>query len=113
MVRTVEWSPEASRDLAAIKDRIAATAPATAESVVRQIQRSARGVVTFPYAQRKIPEFDDVDRRETFVHRWRLMYRVFPDRIRVIAVIYGGIPLDKVEDNHTFEEPPQAEFLPG
>ncbi len=55
-----------------------------------------------------IPEFQDPDRRETFVYEWRLMYRVEHDRIRILRVVHGRRLLKNVSGS--FEEPTQEPY---
>ena len=109
MVREVEWTQEALCDLSDIKSYIAVDSPGNAEAVVRAIERSAAGLLTFTHGHRVIPEFQDDERRETIVHRWRLMYRVLPDRIRIVGVIHGSRLLSGI-DGRSFQEISQAEY---
>jgi plasmid stabilization system protein ParE len=54
------------------------------------------------------PEFEDRTRRETFVHEWRVMYRVEDRRLRVMRVVHGRRLLSNVPGS--FEESPQEEY---
>lgn len=110
MVRQIEWSAESIDDLAAIRDYLLEQTPANAERIVREIESAAELLIDFPYAHRMVPEWQDPDRRETFVYRWRLIYRVTPDRIRIVGVIHGSRLLGNIE-NRAFEEGRQAEYI--
>ena len=110
MVRQIVWSAEALTDLHEIKDYISTQSPANAEKVVRAIERAADDLGDFPFSRRVVPEWGDLDRRETFVHRWRLMYRIMPDRIRIVGVIHGARLLDNI-DGRSFEESPQQDYV--
>lgn len=110
MVRQVEWSDEALPDLFEIKIYIERGAPQTARSVVAEFEMAAEALVGFPYAHRVMPEWQDPDRRETFVHNWRLMYRILQDRIRIVAVIHGSRLLSNIE-GRSFQETRQAEYV--
>jgi hypothetical protein len=55
-----------------------------------------------------IPEFQDPERRETFAHSYRIMYRVEPRCIRVLRVVHGQRLLSNVPGS--FEETPQQEY---
>jgi plasmid stabilization system protein ParE len=57
-------------DIASIKRHIARDSPINARRVVAAIQQAADGLVDFPYKFRMIPEFQDPDRRETFVYKY-------------------------------------------
>ena len=110
MAHEIEWSDEAIADVEALAEYIARSSPANADRVVVAIRTSTLKLTDFPHAHRIIPEFADPSRRETFVHRWRLMYSILPDRIRIVGVIHGNRPLDTI-DGRAFEEAPQQEYL--
>jgi plasmid stabilization system protein ParE len=107
MVREVIWNDQALADVEAIKDYIALDSLARAEAVVAAIERTADRLVDFPYKFRMIPEFQDPDRRETFVYKYRLMYRVEPTVVRIVRVVHGQRLLRNVPGS--FEES-QAEY---
>jgi hypothetical protein len=64
MARRVVWSPRALDDVDAIAAYIAADSPFYAGSVVRRILTLTRTLEKFPFAGRKVPEFDDENLRE-------------------------------------------------
>jgi plasmid stabilization system protein ParE len=106
MVRKVIRSDDAMSDMAEIKDYISRDSPITAQRVVARIEGVAERLADFPYAARMIAEFQD--RRETFVYQYRLMYRVEPDRVRILRVVHGRRLLSNVPGS--FEEPPQDAY---
>jgi toxin ParE1/3/4 len=108
MVREVIWNDQALADVESIKDYIARDSLAGAEAVVSAIQRAAEGLSDFPYHFRKIPEFHDPARRETFVYEYRLMYRVEPNVVRILRVVHGRRLLRNVPGS--FEESRQAAY---
>ena len=108
MARRIAWRKQARSDIAAIKEYIARDSPADAKKVVAAIEQAADRLADFPYAVRMIPEFQDPDRRETFVYQYRLMYRVEPDRIRILRVVHGRRLLKNVPGS--FEEPGQETY---
>ena len=109
MAREIIWTPGAEADIAEIGSYLERVAsPAVATSVVTKIRAAALRVVDFPYAARMIPEFQDRERRETFVYEYRLMYRVEPDHIRILRVVHGRRLLKNVPGS--FEEPPQEAY---
>ena len=55
-----------------------------------------------------VPEFQDPNRRETFVHQWRLMYRVESDHIRILRVVHGRRLIKNVPGS--FEEASQDAY---
>jgi len=60
-----------------------------AKAVVRKILASTRMLEHFPLAGRKVPEFDDENIRELFVHSYRIIYSVQEGQVTVAAVIHG------------------------
>jgi plasmid stabilization system protein ParE len=107
MVLEVIWNDQALADVEAIKNYISRDSLARAEKVVAVIEQAAHGLGDFPYRFRKIPEFDDPHRRETFVYKYRLMYRVEPGCVRILRVVHGQRLLKNVPGS--FEEA-QAEY---
>jgi len=109
MVPKVVWSDQALADLRAIKDYIARESPSAAKSVVSAIEEAADGLVDFPRAApRMVPEFEDTDRRETFIHEYRLMYRIESDSIYILRVVHGRRLLSNVPGG--FEEMAQEGY---
>jgi plasmid stabilization system protein ParE len=97
------------RTLAAIWEYIARDPPANADKVVAAIEQAVDGLVDCPYRFRMIPEFEDPERREAFVCKYRVMYRVEPTCIRILRVVHGRRLLSNVPGS--FEESPQDEFI--
>ena len=108
MARAVIWRPAAHADLREIKAYIAVRSPSGARLVVERIREAANKYRDFPYSARMIPEFQDPERRETFVYEYRLMFRVEPQRIRILRVVHGRRLLKNVPGS--FEEPEQEAY---
>lgn len=89
MARRVVWTEDANADLDGIEGYVAPKSPLGARRVIEKIREAAERQRYFPYSARMIPEFQDSDRRETFVYEYRLMYRVEPDCIRILRVVHG------------------------
>jgi toxin ParE1/3/4 len=106
MARAVIWKPEARADLREIEAYVAARSPSGAQRVVESIREAAESCKDFPFACRIIPEFDDPDRRETFVYEYRVTYRVEMRCIRILRVVHGRRLLRNVPGS--FEEAAQA-----
>jgi addiction module RelE/StbE family toxin len=108
MARAVIWSPEARADLREIEAYIASNSPMNARRVIEKIRDAANNQLDFPYSARTIPEFQDPNRRETFVYEYRLMYRIEDDCIRVLRVVHGRRLLKNVPGS--FEEVAQEPY---
>ena len=107
MAHKIEWSDDAIADVAEFIER---TSPANANAVVEAIRAASRRLPDFPSAHRIVPEWGGNERRETFVHRWRLMYRVLPDRVRIVGVIHGSRLRGSI-DARSFQESQQQEYV--
>ncbi len=94
----VAWSPEAQEDLASIAEYIARDSEAYARSVVTKILSTSQSLGAFPWIGRVVPEIGDERIRERFVYSYRLIYRVEPKRILIIALIHGKRLLENVSE---------------
>ena len=108
MAHRVVWSAAANADLDDIDAYIGAKSPSSARRVIEKLREAGDGLGDFPFAARMIPELGDPNRRETFVYEYRLMYRVEPDRVRILRVIHGRRLLENVPGS--FEEPQQEAY---
>lgn len=97
----VAWSPEATEDLESIAEYIARDSHYYAQAVVSEILSTSRDIGDFPLIGRLVPEIGDERIRERFIYSYRLVYRVDPDRILVVAVIHGKRPMSIVTERLT------------
>jgi addiction module RelE/StbE family toxin len=86
----VVWASCATRDLEAIADYIRHDSPHYAAVTVSRLARAARPLETFPRMGRRVPEAESDDIRELIVGSYRLMYRLEPAQVLVVAVIHGS-----------------------
>jgi toxin ParE1/3/4 len=89
MAHRVVWSPRALADVEAIASYIASDSPFYAGSVVRRIVALTRTLEKFPFAGRKVPEFEDENLREVIAYSYRIIYRVQTAEVIIAAVIHG------------------------
>ena len=85
----VTWSPEATEDLELIAEYIARDSEFYARAVVTEILSVSRNIREFPLVGRVVPEIGDENIRERFIYSYRLVYRIEPERILIVAVIHG------------------------
>ena len=83
----VTWSARAKLDLGDIASWIAADNPAAARAQVRRILDRARQLVQFPHSGREVLEYDDPTIREFVEGSYRVIYRVRPGAVQVVAVL--------------------------
>jgi len=94
----VEWSPEATEDIESIAEYIARDSEFYARAVVAEIFAVSRSIREFPLIGRIVPEIGNDRIRERLVYSYRLVYRIEPQRILVVAVIHGKRLLENVPE---------------
>jgi len=85
----VKWSPEATEDLESIAEYISRDSEYYARAVVTEILSISRSIGEFPLIGRIVPEIGGEYIRERFIYSYRLVYRVEPEQILIVAVIHG------------------------
>ena len=81
-------SKPAQKDLRQIHDYIAKDSLHYAREVLLTILETIKSIEPFPYKGRVVPEIQDENIREIFVHSYRIVYRI-RDSIEVAAVIHA------------------------
>jgi len=90
VARTVRWTDVATRDLDEAAEFIARDSPAYAAALVRDARIAARSLKAFADRGRIVPEARSRDVREVPVKSYRLIYKVTPDAITVLAFVHGA-----------------------
>lgn len=90
MDREVVWTLRATADLESIVEYIFRDSEFYATAVARELIAAARSLTTFAERGRMVPEYEEPTVREIIVRRYRLIYRVKPERIEVLRIIYGA-----------------------
>jgi toxin ParE1/3/4 len=88
--RRVVWAESAQLALDEVIEYIAIDSRADALRVLESALAAARHLSTLAERGRVVPELNDPAVREVFVYRYRLMYRVEPDRVEVRAFVHGA-----------------------
>jgi len=86
----VVWTEEAQAHLDGIHRYIERDAPFYAKQVVDKLTRRSEQLIAHPRSGRIVPKYDNPELRELIVFPYRLVYRLKPDRIDVIAVFHGA-----------------------
>ena len=94
----VKWSPEAIEVLEAIAEYIIRDSEYYARSVVTEMLAVSREIREFPFIGRVVPEIGDENIRERFVYSYRLIYRIEPERILIVAVIHGKRRMENISE---------------
>lgn len=86
----VAWTDEAKAHLAGIHEFIKRDAPFYAVQTVDKLTRRVDQLIDHPRSGRIVPKYDDENLRELISRPYRLIYRIKPDRIDIIAVFHGA-----------------------
>ncbi len=85
----VRWASNAENDLIAITRYIASTDPAAALTIFHRIRDRVRTLGSHALRGRLVPELRDAggQYRELIERPWRVVYRIEPERIFIVAVL--------------------------
>ncbi len=86
----VHWTENAVDHIASIYEYVAFNSPTYGKRMIDRITRRSEQIVEQPLSGRKVPEYDAEDIRELIEKPYRIIYRVKPDQIDVVAVIHGA-----------------------
>jgi addiction module RelE/StbE family toxin len=86
----VVWTEPALADLEAIWEHIAADVPEHARRMVGRLLDAVEPLEDLPRMGRHIPEAEEPNLRELIVESYRIMYRVRPERVDILAVVHGS-----------------------
>ena len=84
----VHWTDNAIAHLVDIYEYIAHDSPIYAKRVIDIITRRSEQIAIFPMSGRSVPEYEADDIREIIQNPYRIIYRIKPDQIDVLAVIH-------------------------
>jgi len=90
MARSVNWSEPALDDVTAAAEYIARDSHHFAALLEDRATVAARSLAAFPERGRVVPELEDPAVREIFVHAYRLIYEIHPDRIDILAFVHAA-----------------------
>lgn len=86
----VNWTETAIEHLSKIYEYVAQNSPTYAQRTVDQLTRRSQQIAQFPHSGRAVPELDLPQVREVLEGPYRIIYRIRPERIDVLAVIHGA-----------------------
>ena len=96
MAHEVRWSPDAVEDVEAIAEWIGRDSRQHAEAVAERLLQTASTLDQNPFRGRIVPEFENPAYRELFVFSYRVIYRVDPGAIVVLAIVHGKRLLENI-----------------
>ena len=86
----VQWTENAIGHLVNIYEYIAINSPTYGRRMVDRITRRSEQIAEQPHSGRKVPEYDADDIRELIEKPYRIIYRIKPNQIDVVAVVHGA-----------------------
>lgn len=86
----VEWSDFARDDLNDLVHYISRDSAFYARLFGEKVVLATRRLEMFPESGRIIPEVEDKMLREIIVQGYRVMYRLEPDRVLILAIMHGS-----------------------
>lgn len=89
-VRRVVWASAARIALDEIVEYVARDSRESALRVLTRALETAASLSTLPERGRVVPELSDPAIRELFVHRYRLLYRIFDEVVVIVAFLHGA-----------------------
>ena len=90
----IEWTTLAEKDFNESIDYIAQDSLEYALSFYEQVREKVENLEKFPKIGRKVPEIDNPDIRELILRNFRIIYRIFREKVQIIRVIHGSRLLD-------------------
>jgi toxin ParE1/3/4 len=89
-VTRVVWTRPARNDLREIRTYIAQDSPRYARVVVARLVAAVRRLREYPLSGRVVPELARPTIREVIAGAYRIVYRVTPGAIQILAVVHGA-----------------------
>lgn len=86
----LEWTEPALSDIENIRDYIRRDSEQYAYRFVEKIIDVVENLKNFPEMGRHVPEAEEENIRELIFHNYRIMYRIEPKRILLLAIIHSA-----------------------
>lgn len=86
----VHWTNTAVKHLLAIYEYIAQDSSVYAQRIVDKLTRRSEQIAAFPLSGRIVPEYETDDIREMIERSYRIIYRIKPYQIDVLAVLHAA-----------------------
>lgn len=93
----IRWSESAVKDLDELCTYIATDSEEYARNIARRIFNNIETVSTFPYSGRVVPEFNNDMVREKILLNYRIIYRIYEDKMEIVRIIHHARDFNQVE----------------
>jgi toxin ParE1/3/4 len=90
MAKQVIWTITAFKDLQNIVDFISNDSLYYALTFYDEVMEKANTLHEFPHRGRIVPEMDNPNVRELFVHRYRMIYHILEESIIINTIVHGA-----------------------
>lgn len=84
--KVIRWSDGALQDIDDVCAYVSQKKPENAAIMADKIEKSVQHLLVDPYIGRKIPEYNQEHLRERIVDGFRILYRITPEQIEIIAI---------------------------
>jgi toxin ParE1/3/4 len=90
MALPIRWAPKAAYQLEGIVEYIAQDSNRYAAIFARRVLQIVRAIPAHPDAGRVVPEYGNKNLREKFHLGYRIVYRLTPNTIEIVAICHGA-----------------------
>ena len=97
MAKRIIWSPKAADNLEEICNFIGEDSEYYARIFAQKIIAEVESIPDFPKAGRIVPEYQQDNLREKIFQNYRIVYRIIPDTIEIVAIVHGARLLTEIQ----------------
>ena len=91
------WSPKAAADLEEICQYISKDSEHYAKLFASRLVALIETIAQFPMTGRIVPEYQQDNLRERIFQNYRIVYRVKPEVVEIVAIVHGARLLLELE----------------
>ena len=96
MALQITWSPKAASHLEQICEYIAQDSRVYARIFAEKVFAILHTTAQFPASGRVVPEFDRPALREKIFGNYRIVYRLKPEKLEVVAICHGAKQMERL-----------------
>jgi plasmid stabilization system protein ParE len=97
----VHWTNTAINHLLSIYEYISSDSSVFALRMIDKITIRSEQIADFPRSGRIVPEYKREDIREVLEKPYRIIYRILPEQIDVLAVLHSAQLLPSIEEDYS------------
>lgn len=86
----IHWTNTAVKHLLSIYEYISKDSSLYAQRMVDRLTRRSEQIATFPRSGRMVPEYEAENIREVIEESYRIIYRIKPNQLDILAVIHSS-----------------------